>query len=128
MRISANVLDVYNEPIAGANVLVINNGIKTNYGNFADINGKVVLDSSLLTNNSVLQITYMGFETRNVSIPQLVDENFDIVLVETGIQGNNVDVYGTKKSGFNWWWLLLAIPVGYGIYKATEKKPKKVTI
>lgn len=128
MRISANVLDVYNEPIAGADVLVINNGIKTNIGDSTDINGKFTIDSSLLTNSSVLQVSYVGFETRNLTIPTLVDENFDIVLVETGIQGNNVDIVGTKKSGFNWWWLLLAIPVGYGIYKATEKQPKKVTI
>lgn len=128
MRISASIVDVYNEPIAGANVIVVNNGIKTSVGDATDINGKVTIDSSLLTNSSVLQISYVGFETRNVTIPQLLDENFEIVLVESGIQGGNVDVYGTKKSGFNWWWLLLAIPVGYGIYKATEKQPKKVTI
>lgn len=127
MRITLNVYDLNNEPLAGANVLVVNNGIKTNYGNFADVNGKVVLDSSLLTNNSVLQISYMGFETRNISIPQLLDENFEIYLQEVN-QLEEVTIYGTKKSkGLSWWWLLL-IPVGFGIYKATEKKPKKVTI
>lgn len=127
MRIVANVLDVYNEPIVGANVLVINNGIKTNVGDATDINGKFIIDNSLLKNTSVLQISYVGFETRLITIPELLDENFDIYLVETGMQGEDVFVYGNKKSSFNWWWLLL-IPLSYGIYKATEKKPKKVVM
>ena len=128
MRVTLNVYDLNNEPLAWANVLVVNNGIKTNYGNFADVNGKVVLDSSLLTNNSVLQISYMGFETRNITISQLLDENFEIYLQEVN-QLEEVTIYGTKKSkGLSWWWLLIAGAVGFGIYKATEKKPKKVTI
>ncbi|WP_445718007.1 hypothetical protein [Flavobacterium sp.] len=127
MKIIANIIDVYNEPLMGVNVVVVNNGSVTNVGDASDFNGKIIIDNPLLTNNSVLQVSYVGFETRNITIPQLADENFDIMLQETGIQGQNIDVYGTRKNGFNLWWLLL-IPVGYGIYKATAKQPKKVTM
>lgn len=129
MKIQARVLDVYNEPLVGVNVLVVNNGIKTTVGSATDFNGNFTIDSSLLTNSSVLQVSYVGFQTRNVTIPELVDENFDIYLLETGFSLNDVEIIGTpKKKGLGWWWLLIAGAVGFGIYKATEKKPKKVTI
>jgi hypothetical protein len=125
MKIIAFVLDTNNNPLVGVNVLVINNGVKTNLGAATDVNGKFIIDSTLLTNSSVLQVSYVGFQTRNITIPELVDENFNIYLLDTGIQGNESEVIGTapktKKSN-SWLWLLL---FGTGIAVAASQNKKK---
>lgn len=122
MRIIAYVTDTNNNPLNGVNVLVVNNGIKTSVGAATDANGKFIIDSTLLTNSSILQVSYVGFQTRNITIPEIVDENFNIYLLETGIQGNESIVTGTKpkKSG-SWWWLIL-VAAGVAVAASTEEE------
>jgi len=127
MRIIAYVTDTNNEPLFGVNILVINGGVKTTIGTATDENGKFIIDSSLLTNSSVLQVSYVGFQTRNVTIPELVDENFNIYLLETGIQGQEAEIIGTKpktKKSRSWLWLLL-FGGAIAVAASSEEKPVK---
>ena len=126
MRIVAYVVDTNNEPLPGVNILVVNNGVKTTVGAATDINGKFDIDNSLLTNNSVLQVSYVGFQTRNITIPEVVDENFNIYLLETGIQGQEAEIVGTKpkSKNKNWLWLLL---FGAGVVAVASNENNKTT-
>lgn len=127
MKIIAYVTDTNNEPLFGVNILVINNGVKTTVGAATDENGKFIIDNSLLTNNSILQVTYVGFQERNITIPELVDENFNIYLLDIGIQGQEHEIIGIKpksKKSNSWLWLLL---LGTGVaIAASSKKDKTV--
>ena len=129
MKIIAFVLDTNNNPLVGVNVLVINNGIKTTLGAATDVNGKFIIDSTLLNNSSVLQVSYVGFQTRNITIPELVDENFNIYLLDTGIQGNESEIIGTKpktKNSSSWLWLLLfGGAIAAAVSSKEEEKPVK---
>lgn len=128
MRIIAYVTDTNNEPLFGVNILVINGGVKTTVGAATDENGKFIIDSSLLTNSSVLQVSYVGFQTRNITIPELVDENFNIYLLETGYVLGDAEIIGikpkTKKSN-SWLWLLL-FGTGVVIASSSDKEEKIV--
>lgn len=127
MKIIAFVLDTNNNPLVGVNVIVVNDGVKTTVGAATDENGKFIIDNSLLTNNSILQVTYVGFQERNITIPELVDENFNIYLLDIGIQGQESEIIGTKpksKKSNSWLWLLL---FGTSVaIAASSKKDKTV--
>ncbi len=127
MKVIAFVTDTNNNPLVGVNVLVLNQGIKTTVGAATDINGKFIIDNNALTNSSVLQVSYQGFQTRNVTIPELVDENFNIYLLETGYVLGDAEIIGTKpktKKSNSWLWFLL---FGTGVaIAASSKKDKTV--
>jgi len=121
MIVRGVVNDTVGSPIHLVNILVI--GSNPQKGTVTDFNGNFAID---VPENTVLEFSHVG--TNQKMQINVGKRNFIEVVMMQELQGAEVEIIGTRKDkGFNWWWLLL-IPVGYGIYKATEKKPKKVVM
>ncbi|MDD4514204.1 TonB-dependent receptor [Massilibacteroides sp.] len=90
-KVTGIILDSYNEPIIGANV--VEKG--TTNGTISDING--IFNLILQTNNPTLVISYIGFKTQEVRIGN--EENLTIKLTEDTETLEEVVVvgYGVQK-------------------------------
>ncbi len=88
--VTGTVKDENGEPVIGANIKVAGSTI----GTITDVNGCFSIHAPA---NSVLQITYIGYQTKTVSIG--VRKVIDVVLQEENAQLNEVVVvgYGTMK-------------------------------
>ncbi|CAM3968644.1 carboxypeptidase-like regulatory domain-containing protein [Flavobacterium cucumis] len=121
MLVKGKVTDYEGSPLDSVNVLVV--GSNPPRGVITDFNGNFAIDVPV---NSVLEFSHVG-TNQKMQINVGSKTYFDVALMNE-LQGQEITIIGNRKNGFNWWWLLLAIPVGYGIGKAFEKNPKKVTI
>ena len=89
--ISGKVVDVNDNPIIGANVLIL----KSNKGSITDFEGRFSISN--VTISDVLECSYLGYKTKNITIQ---NENYlQIVLTEDSQVLDEVIVigYGTQK-------------------------------
>lgn len=87
IHVTGTVVDENGEPVIGATVRVPNTKLAT----VTDVDGKFVLD----TPRSSLQVSYIGYDTRNIK----AGRNLKIQLKQTNTDLNEVVVigYGTTK-------------------------------
>jgi TonB-linked SusC/RagA family outer membrane protein len=89
--ISGKIVDVENNPIIGANVIVL----QSNKGAISDFDGSFTIPN--VSVNDVLQCSYLGYVTRNVTISN--NDFLQIILTEDSQALDEVIVigYGTQK-------------------------------
>jgi TonB-linked SusC/RagA family outer membrane protein len=90
-NISGKILDVNNNPIIGANVIVL----QSNKGSITDFDGNFTISN--VNVGDVLQCSYLGYVSENVVIDN--DEFLQITLIEDSQSLDEVIVigYGTQK-------------------------------
>ena len=68
MKISGQVVDVDNVPLASANV-TLRSGLKSGkIGTSADFDGKFSLESDNFTEKDVFEVSYVGFTSQNLPL------------------------------------------------------------
>lgn len=94
-RIEGRVLDSNDQnPLPGANVVVKG----TFKGVFANYSGKFSL-SGLQPGRHVLQISFLGYESREVSVEVPADEPIHVILERSATLANEVVVVGLRADG-----------------------------
>ncbi len=93
-KVSGVVIDEYNYPVPYANVLFKNSTI----GTITDENGKFYLESN--ERHNTLQISFVGYETREIKLKKAVTYKMNILLKE-GNQLAAVTIYTGKQSKKN---------------------------
>ncbi len=93
-KVSGKVVDNTNEPIPYANIVFKG----TNIGVVSNEDGKFYIESD--QNHTALMVSYVGFPTKEVALPKLVNYNFTITLSE-GTNLKEVVVFAGKTSKKN---------------------------
>lgn len=93
-KVSGKVVDTSNEPIPYANIVFKG----TNIGVVTNEDGKFYIEAD--QNYTTLMISYVGFPTKEVALPKLVNYNFTITLSE-GTNLKEVVVFAGKTSKKN---------------------------
>ena len=93
-KVSGKVVDNTNEPIPYANIVFKG----TNIGVVSNEDGKFYIESG--QNHTALMVSYVGFPTKEVVLPKLVNYNFTITLSE-GTNLKEVVVFAGKTSKKN---------------------------
>ncbi len=93
-KVSGVVIDEYNYPVPYANVLFVN----STTGTITDENGKFYLESN--ENYKTLQVSFIGYETKNITLTKAVTYKMKILLKEGG-QLAAVTIYTGKQSKKN---------------------------
>ncbi len=93
-KVSGIVLDLDNEPIPFANIIFKN----STTGTITDENGRFYLESSKVF--KTLQVSFVGYETKFISLKQAVNYKMKILLNEDS-QLNEVTIYTGKQSKKN---------------------------
>jgi TonB-linked SusC/RagA family outer membrane protein len=92
--LKGKVLDVNQDPIIGASVLLQN----TTYGTITDLDGNYTLNGSLAEGTYELSVNYIGYETKSMSVELSSgnsDQNVDITLSEDALKLDEVVVVGS---------------------------------
>ena len=93
-KVSGVVIDETNEPVAFANVILKGSTV----GTITDENGNFYIESS--TRYKTLEISFVGFETKEVELTKAVTYNLSVVLKE-GNTLKEVVIYTGKQSKKN---------------------------
>lgn len=94
-KVSGVVLDEFGEPVAFANVLFKN----STEGTITNDDGRFYMESD--NNHSVLQISFVGYETLDIPLTAKVTYKIEAVLKESGEQLDEVVIFSGKLSKKN---------------------------
>lgn len=131
MQVKAKIVNENNEPLPGANVVVLNAIGQPTIGNDgfvigddADFDGIFSINNAAIYSPAtLLKISYVGYKTIIIPVDSIVATAGVIKMNVDSKVLSNTDVYGKKKSKFNWWWII--IPIGIGTIIANSKADKK---
>ncbi len=91
-KVSGIVVDEEGEPVAFANVILKNSSA----GTITNDNGRFYLESDI--KYSTLVVSFIGYETQEIALPNAVTFDLTIVLPEGGEQLDEVVIYVGKRS------------------------------
>lgn len=94
-KVSGVVIDEFGEPVAFANVLFKN----STEGTITNDDGRFYMESP--NNHSILQISFVGYETLNLTLETKVTYKIEAVLKESGEELNEVVIFSGKLSKKN---------------------------
>lgn len=94
-KVSGFVFDEYNQPVSFANVLFKG----STQGTITDENGKFYLES--VNNYTVLTVSFLGYETLDITLTKKVNYNLEFILKEEAAQLNQVFIVAGKQSKKN---------------------------
>ena len=99
MKISGQVVDVDNVPLASANV-TLRSGLKSGkIGTSADFDGNFNLESDSFTEKDIFEVSYVGFISQQFTAEEL--QNKKITLQESVNSLNEIVLIGTKPNKSN---------------------------
>ncbi|MFC4218664.1 DUF5686 family protein [Flagellimonas marina] len=91
-KVGGIVLDESGEPIAFANIIFKN----SSEGTITNDNGRFYLESD--ETYDVIKVSFIGYDTREIALPQKVNYGMEVVLNESAEQLQEVVVYTGKQS------------------------------
>ena len=94
-KVGGVVIDETGEPVAFANVIFKN----STEGTTTDDNGRFYMESD--STHEILEISFIGYETQDISLKSKVIYDMRITLLESSQQLNEVIIYGGKRSKKN---------------------------
>ncbi|MEZ4810530.1 MAG: DUF5686 family protein [Allomuricauda sp.] len=94
-KVGGIVVDESGDPIAFANIIFEN----SNEGTITNDNGRFYLESD--DTYGTIQVSFIGYETKHIQLPQKVNYGLEIVLNESAEQLKEVVVYTGKQSKKN---------------------------
>ncbi|MCL5245821.1 DUF5686 family protein [Cellulophaga sp. 20_2_10] len=94
-KVSGVVIDEFGEPVAFANVLFKN----STEGTITNDDGRFYMESP--NNHSILQISFVGYETLNITLETKVTYKIEATLKESGEELNEVVIFSGKLSKKN---------------------------
>jgi len=128
MQVSGIILDEFDEPLVGAHVVVLNGSKETSVGDVTDFDGKFTINDISVGLTTPLKISFTGYKT--IVVPAAVFGAKKPIKLEFDSKVlNEYTGYGyPKNKGFNYWWILALLPLGYIAYDTFKTTPKKVKI
>ena len=93
-KVSGIVVDDKNQPVPYANIMFKG----TNDGVVSNEDGRFYLESQIA--NKVIVVSFSGFQTKEVTLPKLVNYDFKIKITD-GVKLNEVVIYSGKTSKKN---------------------------
>lgn len=94
MKISGQVVDIDNVPLAGANITLRSGSKAGKVGANADFDGNFNLESDVFDQNDTFEVSYMGFVTQSFKANELQDRK--VTLKESLNTLDEVVIVGTK--------------------------------
>ncbi len=94
-KVGGVVIDETGEPVAFANVIFKN----STEGTTTDDNGRFYMESD--STHEILEISFIGYETQDISLKSKVIYDMRITLLESSQQLNEVIIYAGKRSKKN---------------------------
>jgi hypothetical protein len=95
MKISGQVFDSNNEPLASANVTLRSGAQAGKLGVVTNLDGKFSIDNNSIQSDSIFEISYIGFVSQTWSALELQDKK--VTLLDSIEQLNEVVVINRKK-------------------------------
>jgi hypothetical protein len=93
MKIYGTVVDSKGEPLALANITIRNGNQSGKFGTTADIDGNFSLENEIINDNSLFEVSYLGFQSKTLKPSELQGKS--ITLVDANpIELSAVTVFG----------------------------------
>lgn len=128
MKIQGTILDEFKNPIQDVNIVLLSsNNTPTTIGIITDKNGSFTLNNDIIKNDSIIQISFVGYYTILIKASELHNTNVILKSNETVLEA--VTLVGSgKKNSNKFIWAFLAVVVAGGTYYYIKNEPKKVLI
>ncbi|MEO9513407.1 MAG: DUF5686 family protein [Flavobacteriaceae bacterium] len=94
-KVGGIIVDQFGEPVAFANIIFKN----SSEGTITNDNGRFYIESDI--DHNTIVVSFIGYETKEIQLPQKVNYNMEIALQESTEQLKEVVVYTGKQSKKN---------------------------
>jgi hypothetical protein len=94
MKISGKIVDINDEPLSSANIVLITGSKANKVGTISNFDGEFQLERDDIDENSIFKISFIGFVSQTFKAEELQDKK--ITLLESVDMLNEVVLVGSK--------------------------------